>query len=123
MKLIPTLVHGAMDYLAALALLVLPSMLGFPQTATWVSWIVGVMILIQSLMTDFELGLLPTLSMRAHLVADYVVGPLLALSPWIFGYADRTDVLLPFVLIGLMVLGQALMTDPHPRRRTSTRMA
>jgi hypothetical protein len=112
-----------MDYVVALALLVLPSMLNYPEAARWVSWFGGALILVQALMTNFELGIMPVLSMRAHLVSDYVVGPLLALSPWIFGYGDRSDVVVPFVIIGVLVLGQALMTDPHPRGRTTARIA
>jgi hypothetical protein len=119
MKLIPTFIHGVMDYVVALALLVLPSLLGFPEAARWVSWIAGVLILGQALMTNFELGVMPALSMRAHLMVDYLMGPLLAISPWLFGYGDRTEVVVPFVIIGVMVLGQALMTEPTPRGRVS----
>ena len=55
--------------------------------------------------------------MRTHLMTDAALGIFLAVSPWLFGFADEgTNVWLPFVLIGVAELGTATMTDPEPRQ-------
>jgi len=58
------------------------------------------------------------LPMHLHLWADALVGLVLALSPWIFGYADDTGTngWLPAVIIGIVELGTAAMSDPWPAR-------
>ena len=69
-------------------------------------------------MTNYELGLMHVLPMHLHLWADALVGLVLALSPWIFGYADDTGTngWLPADIIGIAELGTAAMSDPWPAR-------
>ena len=38
---------------------------------------------------------------------DYVTGALLAVSPWLFGYAQGLNSWLPHVIVGLAVIGYA----------------
>jgi hypothetical protein len=58
-----------------------------------------------------SLRMIPT-EMRAAL--DYVVGIVTIASPWLFGFGDEgANAWLPFVVIGLLELGAAAMTDPE----------
>ena len=68
--------------------------------------------LLYSLLTDYELGLVRALPMTLHLGLDFCSGALLAVSPWLFGFAD--DVWLPHVAFGLFEIGAALLTQTLP---------
>jgi hypothetical protein len=121
MRMIPTRVHGMMDYLVGVLLIVSPWLFGFADessTAKWTFIVLGVVVIATSLMTNYELGLMHVLPMHLHLWADALVGLVLALSPWIFGYADDTGTngWLPAVVIGIAELGTAAMSDPWPAR-------
>jgi hypothetical protein len=60
--------------------------------------------------------------MRTHLMADAGLGVLLAVSPWLFGFADEgTNAWLPFVAIGLGEIASAATTDPEPEKRSRRR--
>ena len=110
---IPTRVHGALDYLAGGANLAFPRLLGL-QDAPWaatVPRIDGVAGLAYSLLTDYELGAFRALPMPAHLALDAAKGLLMALSPWLFGFAKNgTRYWLPHVLMGTADVVAAVTT-------------
>ncbi|HEV3410400.1 MAG TPA: hypothetical protein VG095_08900, partial [Chthoniobacterales bacterium] len=90
MKIIPTFVHGVADYLGGLALLLAPNLFGFadgPTAAVMIPRILGVLILLQAICTNYELGIVKLLPMPMHLMMDYIVAIFLAASPWLFGFA------------------------------------
>jgi hypothetical protein len=75
-------------------------------------------------MTRFEVGVMPMIPMRVHLMADYVIGIFLAISPWLFGFADRPlNVWLPHLIVGLLIFGQALMSKTTPETMPRARLA
>ena len=43
-----------------------------------------------SLLTDYELGVWKVAPMAVHNLIDIVAGSFLALSPWLFGFADES---------------------------------
>jgi hypothetical protein len=110
-----------MDYLIGGVLILAPNLLGFTDAeaaAVWIPRVVGVVILLQALMTDFSVGVIKVIPLRLHLMMDYVIGLFLAVSPWLFGFADNeANAWVPHVLVGLLIFGQALVT----RTRTDTR--
>ncbi len=75
MKIIPTFVHGIFDYLGGIALLLAPNLFGFADVggaAVMIPRILGVIILLQSICTRYELGLFKLIPMKMHLMNDYV---------------------------------------------------
>src|SRR5678815_5008778 len=114
MRFIPTKVHGVMDYIMGILLIASPWLFDFNRGGmeTWIPVILGVGALVYSVMTDYELGLTRTLTMPTHLTLDLVSGILLAVSPWIFGFADY--VYLPHLLLGIIEIGVSLMTKREP---------
>jgi hypothetical protein len=127
-RMIPTKTHAGMDYAVGLLLIASPWLFGFADestAATWVAVLAGVAMLGLSMVTDYEGGLLARLiPMRTHLMADTGLGLLLAVSPWLFGFADEgTNAWLPFVAIGLGEIASAMTTDPEPGKRSRRRTA
>ncbi len=112
-RIIPTGVHGVLDYLASATNLAFPRLLGL-QDAPWaatVPRIDGTAGLAYSLLTDYELGVTRALPMRAHLALDAAKGLFMVLSPWLFGFAKYgTRYWLPHVLMGTADVVVALTT-------------
>jgi hypothetical protein len=69
-------------------------------------------VIVYSLQTDYELGVVPMISMPAHLILDGMGGLLLAVSPWLFEFAG--SVWMPFLILGLAEVGAALITRTRP---------
>jgi hypothetical protein len=128
MRMIPTRMHAIMDYTVGVLLIAAPWIFQYADessAAKWISIIVGVAMIGLSAITDYEGGLMARMiPMRMHLMTDAVVGIFLAISPWLFGFADQgANAWLPFVVIGLGEIAAAATTDPEPHRGTATRHA
>lgn len=114
MRFINTRIHGMIDYMMGILLIISPWLFDFANggAAQWVPIILGLGALLYSIMTDYELGLIKVISVKAHLMIDLVAGIFLAASPWIFGFAD--EVYLPHLILGIAEIGASLMTEQHP---------
>ena len=115
MRIIPTSVHGVMDYLMGALLIAAPWLFGFAdiESAKWVAVALGAGAILYSIFTAYELGLVPTIRMTTHLMLDAGSGIFLAASPWIFGFADQIWV--PHVVLGIIEIAAAAMTQTVPR--------
>ena len=113
MRIISTRVHGMMDYAMGVLLLVSPFLFGFATGGAkqWLPMILGIALIGLSLLTRYELGAFRVISMPAHLAVDGLSGALLAIAPWLFGFAGV--VFLPHLVLGLIELGTSLMTETH----------
>jgi hypothetical protein len=109
-RFISTRTHGVIDYATGLLLILAPYILGFADgtAAQWVPQIIGIAVLGQALMTKFELGAVGLIPMPVHLMLDIGAGLFLAVSPWLFGFANR--VFWPHLIVGLMEVALGLMT-------------
>jgi hypothetical protein len=113
MRVIPTRVHGMLDYLMGAVLIIFPWLLDLESDAAiWVPVILGAGVIAYSLLTDYELGVLRRLPMSTHLILDMLSGIVLAASPWLFGFAD--EVWVPHVVLGILEIGAAMMTQTIP---------
>jgi len=121
MKIIPKFYHGVLDYLSGLLLLAGPNLLGFAEiggVTAWIPRVVGLMILLQALVTDYELGVMKVVPIGMHLMVDYIVGAFLLMAPFVLGISARsTSATVLLLLIGLLGLGAAYMTQPRGRPR------
>lgn len=119
---IPTRIHGMLDYLLGALLMGAPWLLGFTRGGpeTWVMVGLGASVILYSLVTDYELGLLRRLPMAAHLWLDALGGVLLAVSPWVLGFDDVVST--PHLALGLFEVVTAAFTNTVPgyeRRRAA----
>lgn len=81
--------------------------------------VLGAGTVIYSLITDYELGLLKILSMKAHLGIDLMAGVLLIASPWLLGFEEEAIWL--FIILGVVEIGASLMTQKHPSYEKTTK--
>jgi hypothetical protein len=122
-RIIPTSVHGVIDYLSAILLFLAPNLFGFADMdgpAVLIPRVLAVAILLMALSTNYELGLLKLIPMRTHLLVDVVASIFLAISPFLFGFSDEpANVWLPHVVVGVAYLIISLLTQTEPARRTT----
>jgi hypothetical protein len=120
MKTIPTYVHGIFNYVIGIVLLLAPNLFGFAQLGgapVVVARAVGIILIIQALFTNYELGLFKVLPMRLHLTGDYILSIFLAISPWLFKFNHQPrNVWMPHVVVGIIAFLLTLMTQQEPRR-------
>lgn len=121
MKIISSYAHGVLDYIVGIALLLAPNIFGFNEVggaAVLVPRILGVIILLQAVMTRYELGLAKVIPFHLHLIMDYVIGLFLAASPWLFGFSNLpNNAWVPHVVVGIFIFLSTLMTRTYPERR------
>lgn len=82
-------VHAYLDYPISIALIVLPLLLGLGSSsalAFWIAFGAGLASFSLTLMTDHETGLFRLLPYSLHLIADFVIGVVLAVAPFVFGF-------------------------------------
>jgi hypothetical protein len=121
MKIIPKFYHGVLDYLSGLLLLAGPNLFRFADiggVTEWLPRIVGLMILLQALMTDYELGVMKVIPIAMHLMADYAIGALLLVAPFVFGISDRSvKATMLLLVMALIAFAAASMTQTRGRPR------
>lgn len=117
-KFIPTKVHGALDYIVAIALIFAPMIFRFSDVggpAVVIPIVLGVTLFIYSLFTRYEWGLVKVLGMPYHLIIDVLASIFLALSPFIFGFYDNPwNVWVPHVVVGIVVILVVIFTQTQP---------
>jgi hypothetical protein len=117
LRMVPTSVHGVLDYLTGSALLAAPELLRLkdvPSSALTFR-LAGGGAAAYSLLTDYELGAKRIVPMPVHLMLDATSGALLAASPWLFGSAKNgTRYWLPHALVGLFEMLAAGTTKTQP---------
>ncbi|HEV7293245.1 MAG TPA: SPW repeat protein [Devosia sp.] len=112
--MIDTRTHGIIDYLLGAALIIVPFLFDFgavSEAALWTPVILGVVVLLTSLMTKYELSAAKVIPMPIHIGADILVGLVLAASPWLFGFAD--EMWTPHLILGVLEIGVALLSKKH----------
>ena len=115
MRPISTRLHGVLDYLTGATLVAAPSVLGLDggsPTARLLR-VAGAGHAVYSTLTNYGLGLVRLVPMRAHLIADAVGALGLVAAPWLLGTAggDRRE-WLPPLAFGLYELAAVALTDP-----------
>ena len=98
-RIISPEVHGILDYVSAIVLILVPGVLAFDEIspfAYWLSVIAGCVLILYSLMTDYEFSIGMFIPLRIHLVLDFSAGILFILWPFIF---DFTGLAMAYYLV------------------------
>lgn len=117
MKILSQTTHTIIGLVVGFALIVAPWLFGFAEAggaAVMVPVVVGIMVLLSELTTTSPISPLKVVPMRIHIMMDVVLGVFLALSPWLFGFANlAANAWVPHVIVGLAMAGYALITNPQ----------
>ena len=99
---IPFFAHGVIEYVASVALIVAPFVLDYDSgTATALSIILGVVILVIAASTDGPVSIVNQLPRAAHVALDYVLVVLLIALPFLAGFSDETEPTAFFIVLGV----------------------
>ena len=102
---VPVFVHGVIEYAAAALFIAAPFLFSFDSdTATAVSIVAGVLILIVTATTAMPTGLIKEIPVQAHVVLDYMVAILLIASPFLFGFDEDGTATAFFIVLGVVHL-------------------
>ena len=118
-KFIPTKVHGVLDYVVGIALIAAPWLFQFNEVggaAVVIPVVLGIGLIVYSIFTKYELGIVKVLSMPYHLIIDLLAAAVLALSPFIFGFydANNDNQWLPHVVVGIVVILVVIFSQTQP---------
>lgn len=120
-KFIPTRVHGVLDYIVAIALVLAPVIFNFSDVggaAVAVPMVLGIGLFLYSLFTRYELGIFKLIPMVIHLVIDVVASIVLIASPFVFGFIDQSvNAWLPHIVVGIAVILVVIFTQTVPREQ------
>jgi hypothetical protein len=110
MRFIPTKIHAGLDYILGLVLSVFPFVTGIHQGGLieWGPMLLGHSLILYSLLTNYELGVLRLIPIKLHLILDAVGGVVLIALAIL--YAPSTGIWLSLLLLGAIEIGSSLVT-------------
>ncbi len=89
MKFITKRIHAFLDYPVAIALIILPFLLGLGSShplALQLSVATGIAAFMLTLLTDHHLGAFRVIPYKYHLIVDFSVAIIFILAPFIFSF-------------------------------------
>ena len=94
LKFLSPTVHGYIDYLAAIALIVAPFFVipaEAPAIATWLSIAAGSALIIYSLITDYSVSARRAIPFPVHLAIDFIAGVIFLITPFVLDFSVITE--------------------------------
>jgi len=110
MKLINSKMHGILDYVLVFMLSIAPYMFNLDEESIHcrVLMVTGLLLLLVSLLTDFEFFLIKVFTLKTHLIIDILLGIFLVTSPFTFDLSGRSIV--PHIVLGIAIISVSLFT-------------
>lgn len=109
--------HGALDYIAAGALIVLPFLLGLQGIELWLSVAGGSGLILYSLLTDYAFGIIKLVSFDLHLLLDLAAGVAFIVAPFVLGFGFLASIYYPVMAAGVLaVVAFTESADPSIRQ-------
>ena len=121
---VPAFAHGMIENVAAALFIAAPFLFAFDDgTATAVSIVAGVVILVVTASTALPTGLIKSIPVQAHAVIDFALAAVLIAAPFLFGFSDDGTATAFFIVLGVVHLLLTIATrfvsesrPPRPRR-------
>ncbi len=89
MKFVTKRIHAFLDYPVALALVILPYILGLGNShplALYLSVVTGIAAFMLTLLTNHHLGVFRIIPYKVHLIVDFLVALVFLVVPFIFSF-------------------------------------
>ena len=113
--LLPLSFHAAVELPVAIVFVVAPFILGFDDdTAKILSIIVGVAVVLLFATTAWRPAPLKIVPVTGHAVADFLVGAVLVVAPFLFNFDEDSTATVFFIVMGavLILVTAATRFDP-----------
>jgi hypothetical protein len=102
---VPAFVHGVFEYAVGVLLIVAPFLFGYDDTsATAASVVLGLALLAFTAMSDLPTGLVRSISLGVHVLADVILAILLVALPFLLGFTDQAGPTALFITLGVLHL-------------------
>lgn len=108
MKFLTPTVHGALDYIAAITLIIAPFVLGLQGLALWMSVAAGAGLIVYSLITDYAYSIAKAIPFPMHIILDTTAAITFIAAPFIFSFSDVAQIY--YWVMGVGVLMVVLVT-------------
>jgi hypothetical protein len=109
MKFLSPTIHGALDYIAALTLIIAPFALGLQNLALWLSVAAGSGLIFYSLLTDYSYSISKVIPFKLHIIFDSLAAIVFILAPFIFDFTGITKIY--YWVMGVGVLFVVFVTQ------------
>ena len=123
---VPAFVHGLIEYVVGALFIAAPFLFSFDDgTATAVSIVAGVLLLVVTASTALPTGLIKSIPVHAHAILDFAAAAVLIAAPFLFGFSDDGTATAWFIVLGVLVLLLTIATrfvseGRPPRRRQAS---
>lgn len=110
MKIINSKMHGIIDYISVFMLSVSPFLFNYEDDSIHcrLLMVTGLLLLLTSLLTDFEFFLVKIFSFKTHLIIDFLLGVFLATSPFFFDLKEHS--IMPHIFLGIIIISLSFFT-------------
>lgn len=110
MRFLPTRIHAVFDYVLGVVLAIFPSVTSLHQGGLieWGPTVLGAILILYSMLTNYEMSVLRLISIKLHLVLDAVGGVALIALAVVDG--SSRAIWLPLLVLGMIEIGSSLVT-------------
>jgi hypothetical protein len=123
MKLLSPRTHTIIGFIIGIALIFAPNIFSFGDlggAAVLVPRIIGIIVVLSELTVKGSFTGMGVVPMKTHIVMDIIMGIVLAISPWLFGFADEAaNGWAPHLVVGLLMIGYAAATRTNTDEATN----
>ena len=118
---LPLSAHQAIEPIAALLLIAAPWIFGFSDndTATTLSVIIGVVVLLTGMSTRWRMSLVKLIPLRTHFLMDLGLGMVLIVAPFVLGDSDNGAATRFLVIAGVLEMLTAASTNWDEREEVA----
>ena len=118
---IPAFAHGVIEYVVGALFIAAPFLFAFDDdTATAVSIVAGVLLLVVTASTALPTGLIKSIPVHAHAILDFALAGVLIAAPFLFGFSDDGTATAFFIVLGvvhlLLTIATRFVSEARPRR-------
>lgn len=117
-RVIPTKTHGIVDYLIAVMLIALPWLCNVwpvSMSLAVLPIVAGIILLIYSICTYYEVGIFKLMGMWTHVTLDAVLGMIIMALPLFYGMIGlRLLLWVPYLAIGLVMVISSIISKTAP---------
>src|SRR5271154_865417 len=117
MKIISSKAHSAIDYLTVVIFALAPTVIGLSGVAAIISYVLAVVHLSMTLVTDMPFSLVKILPIKLHALVELAVGPVLVIGGLLLGFPTPARTF--FVAMGVIIFAVWLLSSYAPSTEQS----